>query len=186
MPHIPTEFNRYVLPLGERLLVTLLSGTEVALAGSPPWYWQVETVDPVTVVASGTVSGTAARMYDYVTLDSGTFGPHVGTTLWLSVFSGTTGPSGSPHAVSRFHLSGIYEFSGTQVELAGLLGENSVTTSPSGSDYQSGHLRHSRTILYADATLSQVLNQLDFERDFVKDFTPDQRFFTENEREKEV
>ena len=100
MAHDPNEFVLHHLPLGERLLATPLSGTAITLSGSPPWYWQTREIG-LSVIDSGTVTGTADRLYDYVELDTGTYGPHIGTTLWLEVFTGTTGPSGSPHAISR-------------------------------------------------------------------------------------
>ena len=183
IPHQPIESVRYELPLGDRLLLTVLSGTQAALPGTPPWYYEITSIG-LGVVQSGTVTGT--QLYKYIDLESGTFGPHVGTTLWTSIWSGTTGPSGSPHAVGRFNLSGIYEFSGTQTKLAGLLGENSVVQAPSGSNYQAGHLLKSRTILYASASLSTVLSQLEFDRRFVTDAIPDNRFFIDREKETEI
>lgn len=185
MAHFPDEFVRDHIPLGDRLLVTVLSGTEEELAGSPPWNFVVRDIG-LNVLASGSVASTqTGTFYQYLDLDSGTFGPTVGQSHWLEIYTGTLNASGSPHILSRFHISGIYEERVTTLKLAGLLGENMVIIAPSGTDYQSGHQRHSRVLIYEDNTLSTLIHEFEFSRTFVKDFIADHRFFLQNESERE-
>lgn len=135
--------------------------------------WSYTLVNLTTLEEIQQESGITDR-YKLASLSSSVFSEHENNTIKITVKNSLS----EIESEENFILSGIQTKKQSLDLLMSLLGENCIRKSLYNTDYQEGYEIKQYIELYSDSGLSDKIDDLTWNREFLKNFIPDQRFQT--------